>query len=196
MVILWILFAVCCLFLFVALRSEKSRAEGFVDLSSTLKDVSTQAIDAAPSTTELKMHYRALLLFADADIRSQGTKALRILADFRNRVYGPRDFRSDFKVEDILANWPTWMTPLDTTAKEQPPAAMDAVTAERRMLAYLQKNFPQEPNLQSAPSIVRSLIDDFGTRFVFDTGPVTLRSDFTPQTLLKDWVNPIQAPAM
>ena len=165
------------------------------DMSGILSSVSTQALDSAPSTTELKMHYRALLLFADADFRSQGTKALRILADFRDRVYGPHDFRADLKVEDILANWPSWMTPLDSNVKETPPAAMDAVTAERRMLAYLQKNFPEEPNLKEPPSIVRSLIEDFGRRFVFDADPVTLRTDFMSQPLLKGWVNPIQAPA-
>lgn len=193
MVLLWILFLGSCLILFMTLRSPKS-VESFVDLSATMKAVSTQALDAAPSTTEVKMHYRALLLFADADIRAQGTKALRVLADFRDRVYGPHDFRTDFKVEDILANWPDWMTPLDSTVKETPPTAIDAVHAERRMLAYLQKNFPEEPNLQKAPSIVRSLIEDFGRRFVFDADPVTLRSDFMSQPLLKDWVNPIQAP--
>ena len=197
MVILWILFVGCCLILFMALRPQPQpqSTEAFADMSDILQSVSTQAVDAAPSTTELKMHYRALLLFADADIRAQGTKALRILADFRDRVYGPRDFRPDLKVEDILGNWPTWMTPLDSTVKETPPAAMDAVTAERRMLAYLQKNFPEEPNLQTAPSIVRSLIEDFGNRFVFTAPPVTLRTDFAPQRLLKDWINPIQAPA-
>jgi hypothetical protein len=194
MVLLWILFIGGCLLLLMTVRPSPKSIESFADLSSTLKAVSTQALDAAPSTTEVKMHYRALLLFADADIRAQGTKALRILADFRNRVYGPQDFRADFKVEDILANWPDWMTPLDSTVKETPPGATDAVQAERRMLAYLQKNFPEEPNLQKAPSIVRSLIEDFGRRFVFDADPVTLRSDFMSQPLLKDWVNPIQAP--
>ena len=193
MVLLWILFVGSCIILFMTLRSPKS-VESFVDLSAAMKAVSTQAVDSAPSTTEVKMHYRALLLFADTDIRAQGTKALRVLADFRDRVYGPRDFRTDFKVEDILGDWPDWMTPLDSTVKETPPSASDAVQAERRMLAYLQKNFPEEPNLQKAPSIVRSLIEDFGRRFVFDADPVTLRPDFMSQPLLKDWVNPIQAP--
>jgi hypothetical protein len=194
MVLLWILFIGCCVLLLMTFRPPTKSIESFADLSATMKAVSTQALDAAPSTTEVKMHYRALLLFADADIRAQGTKALRILADFRNRVYGPQDFRTDFMVEDILANWPDWMTPLDSTVKETAPTATDAVQAERRMLAYLQKNFPEEPNLQKAPSIVRSLIEDFGRRFVFDADPVTLRSDFMSQPLLKDWVNPIQAP--
>jgi len=194
MVLLWILF-IGCILLLVAFRKGPNSTERFIDLSDTLKAVSTQALDAAPSTTELKMHYRALLLFADADIRAQGTKALRVLADFRDRVYGPRDFRVDFKVEDILGNWPAWMTPLDSTVKEPAPSATDAVQSERRMLAYLQKNFPEEPNLKKAPSIVRSLIEDFGRRFVFETDPVTLRADFMSQPLLKDWVNPIQAPS-
>jgi len=195
MVLLWILFLGSCILLLLTFRTRNPRAEeSFVNLSDQLKSVSTQALDAAPSTTELKMHYRALLLFADADIRAQGTKALRVLADFRDRVYGPRDFRTDFKVEDILANWPDWMTPLDSNVKETPPNATDAVQSERRMLAYLQKNFPEEPNLKEAPSIVRSLIEDFGRRFVFDADPVTLRADFMSQPLLKDWVNPIQAP--
>ena len=192
MVLLWILFVGACLLLVLSLRPT---VEPFA-LADVLTSVSTQALDSAPSTTELKMHYRALLLFADADIRSTGTKALRILADFRDRVYGPHDFRPDLKVEDILGNWPTWMTPLDSSVKETPPAAMDAVTAERRMLAYLQRNFPEEPNLKEQPSIVRSLIEDFGRRFIFNPDvPVTLRDDFMKEKLLKDWVNPIQAPA-
>ena len=196
MVLLWILFIGCCFLLIMTLRKDPKSVESFVgsSLTAAMNAVSTQALDAAPSTTEVKMHYRALLLFADADIRAQGTKALRILADFRDRVYGPHDFRTDFKVEDVLAEWPDWMTPLDSTVKEPAPSATDAVQAERRMLAYLQKNFPEEPNLQQAPSIVRSLIEDFGRRFVFDADPVTLRTDFMSQPLLKDWVNPIQAP--
>ena len=196
MVLLWILFIGCCFLLIMTLRKDPKSVESFAgsSLTAAMNAVSTQALDAAPSTTEVKMHYRALLLFADADIRAQGTKALRILADFRDRVYGPHDFRTDFKVEDVLAEWPDWMTPLDSTVKEPAPSATDAVQAERRMLAYLQKNFPEEPNLQQAPSIVRSLIEDFGRRFVFDADPVTLRTDFMSQPLLKDWVNPIQAP--
>lgn len=155
--------------------------------------MSTMALDSAPSTSEVKIHYKKLLLFADADIRATGTKALRLLADFRDRVYGPRDFRPNLKVEDVLANYPAWLPPLDPTVKEAPPSPQDAVTAELRMLAYLQRNFPQEPGADDQTgSIVRLLIEDFGYRFVFDrdTETVELDPNFLKTPLLQNWTNP------
>jgi hypothetical protein len=157
-----------------------------------MADLTTRALDAAPSTSEVKQHYKTLLVFADSDIRQQGTKGLRILADFRDRVYGPRDFRAELKVEDFLANWPSWLPPLDTTIQEPAPAAEDAVTAESRMLAYLQRYFPQEDTVdQQTGSTIRNMIEDFGRRFVFEDGEtVQLRPDFLAQPLLQNWRNP------
>ena len=157
-----------------------------------IMDMTMQALDSAPSTSEVKTHYKNLLVYADADIRATGTKALRLLADFRDRVYIPHDFRADLTVDDILGNWPSWLPPLDTTMKEPVPSTNDAVTAELRMLAYLQKNFPQESNMDEATgSIVKLLIEDFGRRFVFNEGEaVTLKDDFLRVSITKDWVNP------
>jgi hypothetical protein len=160
-----------------------------------MSELTTQALDAPPSTSELKNHYKGLLLFVDDDIRKSGFKGLRILADFRNRVYGRCDFRDNLKTEDVLASWPAWLPPLSNTIKEPVPTEEDAVTAESKMLAYLVRNFPREPT--SSPdeteSTVRNLIEDFGYRFVFKKGreTETVAPDFAPKTLLKDWVNPI-----
>lgn len=158
-------------------------------------ELSTQALDAAPTTSEVKQHYSNLLLFANHDIHQSGTKALRILADFRDRVYGPRNFRSDLTTEDFLADWPTWLPPLDPTLSEQPvPSVDDAVSAEAKMLAYLQQYFPQEDSVdEQTGSTIRNLIQDFGMRFVFEEPPVVLRPDFLKQPLLQNWRNPAAA---
>lgn len=152
-----------------------------------------EALDAAPSTSEVKDHYKTLLLYTDADFRGSGVKSMRLLGDFRDRVYGPHNFRKSLKVEDILANWPAWIPPLDKTTKESAPTKDEAVNAELRVLAYLQKNFPQEPGSSSElGSVVRNIIDDFGYRFVFEKGKetVALKPDFLKVPLTKDWVNP------
>jgi hypothetical protein len=160
-----------------------------------MSELTTQALDAPPSTSELKNHYKTLLIFVDDDIRKNGFKGLRILADFRNRVYGRCDFRDDLKTEDVLANWPSWLPPLDTTIKEPVPPEEDAVTAESKMLAYLARNFPKEPKTakDETANTVRSLLDDFGYRFVFKRGKEVenVAPDFAPNLLLKDWINPI-----
>jgi hypothetical protein len=196
---LWSIFLGSILFLLFSLYIEYSRPkETFVSgggniAGITLQDMTTRALDAAPSTSEVKTHYKTLLLYAHSDIQKQGTKGLRILADFRDRVYGPRNFRPDLTVEDFLANWPTWIPPLDTTITEPVPDVTDAVTAEVRMLAYLQKNYPEEASVdEQTGSVVRNLIQDFGYRFVFDkaTQTVALGPDFLKQPLLTNWVNP------
>jgi hypothetical protein len=179
--------------------SRAAAHEGFADLPGpagiSLQQISTQALDSAPTTSEAKQHYKTLLVFAAADIQKQGTAGLRLLADFRDRLFGPRDFREDLKAEDFLANWPDWMPPLDTTIQEPVPPSSDAVNAEARLLAYLQKNFPIEDQVDAQTgSVIRGLIEDFGRRFVFEPGePVTLRPDFLKVPLLRGWTNPIQA---
>ena len=159
----------------------------------SLMDMSTAALDAAPSTSEVKIHYKNLLLFANADIQKQGTQGLRILADLRDRLFGPRDFRDNLIVPDFIGNWPDWMPPMDPDIQEPIPAITDAVTAEVRILAYLQTNFPQEPNVdEQTGSTIRNLIEDIGYRFVFKEGieAVALRPDFLTESLLQDWRNP------
>jgi hypothetical protein len=173
--------------------------EPFLDVEAVnLSELTTQALDAAPSTDELKNHYKALLIYVNDDLRKTSYKSLRILADFRNRVYRRCEFRNNFKTDDVLANWPKWLPPIDTTIDEPVPSVDDAVTAETKMLSYLSKNFPQEAKLDSKSvtnSVVRNLIEDFGYRFVFKRGKEVARlaPDFTPQNLLKDWVNPVGA---
>lgn len=191
----WVLWGILALLTIVLIAGlQRPTEEGFGDLPD-ISEMTTEALDAPPSTSELKNHYKALLLFVDDDIRKNGIKGLRILADFRNRVYGRCDFRDDLKTEDVLANWPSWLPPLDITIKEPAPSVDDAVTAESKMLAFIARNFPQEPSTSKdePASIVRSLIQDFGYRFVFKKGREKERvaPDFTPRKLLKDWVNPV-----
>lgn len=159
----------------------------------SLLDMSTAALDATPSTPEVKIHYKNLLLFANDDIQKQGTMGLRILGDLRDRLFGPRDFRDNLVVSDFIGNWPAWMPPMDPDMQEPIPPITDAVTAEVRILAYLQSNFPQEQNVdEQTGSTIRNLIEDIGYRFVFKQGieAVALRPDFLSEPLLKDWRNP------
>jgi hypothetical protein len=61
------------------------------------------------------------------------------------------------------------------------------------MLAYLQKNFPQEDMVDDQTrSTIRNLVEDFGYRFVFKKGEeeVQLKPDFMAQPLVKGWTNP------
>lgn len=200
-----LLLAVSVLVVLYAVRSEsKGYVEGYTNGVGTvagvsLMDMNTQALDSAPTTSEVKGFYTTLLLYADADIRKQGTAALRILADFRDRLYGRRNFRANLTANDILADWPAWLPPLDPTVKEAPPAQEDAVYAESRLLAYLQKNYPQETTVdEQTGSTVRNLIEDFGYRFVFVRGEetVALRPDFLDRPLLDGWKNPVMASAV
>ena len=163
------------------------------NLGVSLTELSTKALDSAPTTSEAKQHYKNLLVFANDDLRKQGTQGLRILADFRDRVYGRRDFRDDLTVEDFLANWPAWLPPIDPTSQEPIPDVATAVMAESSLLSYLQKNFPQESQVdEQTGSTIRNLVEDFGYRFVFKRGRETVRlaPDFLREPLLKDWKNP------
>jgi hypothetical protein len=196
--VLWLLLGICIVAIVAHWRISTitTETEGFVTMGGgfgglNINTMTNQALDSAPTTSEVKQHYTNLLLFADSDIRQSGTKALRILADFRDRCFAQPNFRDNLTVDDILANWPDWLPPLDPTMKEPSPSVEDAVTAELKMLAYLQKNFPQEDLVdEQTGSTIRNLIQDFGLRFVFESPPVQLRSDFLAQPLLANWRNP------
>ncbi len=174
--------------------------EGFVDpLGSiagiSLQQVTTRALDAAPSTSEIKDFYKILLVFADADIRRQGTDGLRILADLRDRLFDRPDFRDNLTYDDFIANWPEWLPPLDPAQQETPPAVEEAVTAESRILAFLQRNYPAVTSNvadEQTNDIVLALVRDFGFRFVFKEGEeeVQLKSTFMSKPLLQGWANP------
>jgi len=189
---LYVLAVVAIMILVVRPRVHESYLNMGGNMGINLAQLSTQALDSAPTTSEVKNHYKNLLVFANDDIQKQGVKGLRILADFRDRVYGKRNFRDDLKVEDFMANWPAWLPPLDQTIKEPVPDSSAAVMAESSMLAYLQKNFPQESMVdEQTGSTIRNLVEDFGRRFVFKkTETVELAPDFLRQPLLKDWKNP------
>jgi hypothetical protein len=196
--ILWGLLLISIGALMIHYGFHTATTEGFVTQGGSvagisLMDISTQALDAAPTTSELKDYYKSLLIFCDADIRQQGTKGLRILADFRDRVYGPRDFRANLTVDDFLGNYPDWLPPLSTEIQEPVPTTEEAVMAELRMLAYLQKNYPQEATVdEQTGSTIRNLIEDFGYRFVFIQGQETVQlpPDFLLTPLTQGWSNP------
>jgi hypothetical protein len=164
----------------------------------SLTDLSTRALDLAPSTSEIKDEYKKLLLFAHDDIQKKGTTGLRILSDLRSRLFGDRNFRQNLTKDDFISNWPSWLPPMDPTITEPIPDVTAAVGAESRILAYLQKNYPQEQNVdEQTGSVVRGIIEDFGFRFVFDraTETVELDPNFLRQPLLKNWVNPTTLPS-
>jgi hypothetical protein len=158
-----------------------------------LQKVTTAALDAAPTTSEVKNHYRKLLLYTDDDIRNQGAHcSLRILKEHSSRLFDKADLKSTLTVDDVLANWPAWMAPINTEHKELVPTKEDAIQAHTKILAYLQKNYPQESNVgEETGSILRNLWQDFGTRFVFEDGQTPqLRPDLDPSKLLNNWKNP------
>ena len=129
------------------------------------------ALDSSPSTSEVKGYYKTLLLFADDDFKGAGVKSMRLLGDFRDRLFANKNFRKSLRASDILNNYPKWLVPLDTTTKETVPSTEEAVQAELRVLSYLQTNFPQEPDVvPQVGSIVTHIINDFGSRFVFEKG--------------------------
>jgi hypothetical protein len=158
----------------------------------SISDSVIEAIDTAPSTSEVKGHYKTLLIYANSDFRGSGIKSMRLLGDLRDRLFGPRNFRKSLKVEDILANWPAWLPPLATDTPEIVPSTEDAVTAELRVLSYIQKNFPEEPGVDSKMgSVVQNIIKDFAYRFVYESNEtMVLKSDFLLVPLTKDWLNP------
>lgn len=161
----------------------------------SLQQVTTRALDAAPSTSETKDFYKILLVFADADIRRQGTDGLRILADMRDRLFDRPDFRDNLTYTDFTANWPEWLPPLDPTQQEPVPSVEEAVTAEARLLAFLQRNYPAVTSGvadDQTNDVVLALVRDFGFRFVFKEGEeqVQLKSDFMSKPLLQGWANP------
>jgi len=205
-IILWALVVIvaliCGALIMVSGNQRRRVAEPFIDpLGSiagvSLQQVTTRALDAAPTVSEVKDFYKTLLVFADADIRKQGTNGLRILADLRDRLFARPDFRDDLTYDDFLANWPAWLPPLDPTQQQPVPSVDDAVTAEARILAFLQRNFPAVTSGvadDQTNDIVLALVRDFGNRFVFKEGvePVELKPDFMAKPLLQNWVNPVR----
>ena len=165
-----------------------------VDIESSLEpfDTSMEAIDSSPSTSEAKGYYKTLLVFANSDAAGSSIAYHRILGDLRDRLFKKKSFRSSLISSQILENYPKWIPPLETAQKEPVPSIQDAVQAELRILSYIQKNYPQEPDVvPQTGSIVTNIINDFATRFVFDSKePIELRPDFMVIPLTRGWTNP------
>lgn len=208
MTLLLVIFIVCLISMILlvgggiprVLLSSAPSKEPFVGWGGSLSGVSLQtmssaALDKAPSTSEVKDAYKLLLLYAGASIKAGGdeaVKALRILADLRDRLFDERDFRDTLTTDDFLGDWPPWLPPLDTTIAEPTYTCADAAVAESQVLAYLQRYFPQEDSVdEQTGSTIRNLIEDIGTRFVFEPGdPVNLSETFLRTPLLRGWVSP------
>jgi hypothetical protein len=204
--LLWVLFGLSLLITIRAIIVEDFDSSGRIT-GVSLSEMSTQALDAAPTASEAKLHYKTLLLFAGDDIKKQGTSGLRILADFRDRVftqpgvtydmrlpdgtYPKMNFRRDLTVDDFLNNWPSWMPALDPTIREPIPTVTDAVHAESKLLAFLQRYYPNGGDVQTQ-QVLNGLIQDFAYRFVYDQGvQYQLVPDITTRSLLQNWVNPV-----
>lgn len=204
--LLWVLFGLSLLITARVIILEGFDSSGRMP-GMSLTEMSTQALDAAPTSSEAKIHYKTLLLFAGDDIKKQGTAGLRILADFRDRVYTQPgvtydmrlpngryptvNFRKDLTVNDFLDNWPSWMPALDPTIREPTPTSTDAVHAESKLLAFLQRYYPNGGDVQTQ-QVVNGLIQDFAYRFVYDQEvQYQLVPDITSRSLLENWVNPV-----
>lgn len=161
--------------------------ETFDSMSSSM-----EALDSSPSTSEVKGYYKTLLIFAHSDAADSSIKSHRILGDLRDRLFKKKTFRSSLAASQILDNYPKWLSPLDTTQKEPTPSVQDAVQAELRILSYIQKNFPQEPDMvPQTGSMVTNIINDFALRFVFEPNQgIELRPDFMVIPLTRGWKNP------
>lgn len=204
--LLWVLFGLSLLITTGTIIREGFDSSGRIS-GVSLTEMSTQALDAAPTASEAKIHYKTLLLFAGDDIKKQGTNGLRILADFRDRVYTqpgvtydmrlpdgtyPKmNFRRDLTVADFLDNWPSWMPALDPTIREPIPTVTDAVHAESKLLAFIQRYYPNGGDVQTQ-QVLNGLIQDFASRFVYEAGVTyQLVPDITSRSLLQNWVNPV-----
>ena len=198
--VLWILLGISVGIILYTMQPVK---ESFVGFGGSIAGVSLQkssneALDRAPSTSEVKDDYKLLLIYSAAAMRKGGQEsvlALRVLADLRDRLYDKHDFREKLVTEDFKGNWPSWLPPIDTTIEEPTYTCADASTAEAHILAYLQKNFPQEANVdEQTGSTIRNIVEDFGYRFVFKRGEETveLSKKFLVKPLLKGWISPCQ----
>lgn len=198
--ILWIVL-ITSIFVLVLTVSQNNHTEGFDGggggiTAINLQQLSTDALDRAPSTSEVKDDYKLLLVFADASMKAGGSsavQALRVLADLRDRLFDKHDFRDNLKSDEFLAEFPKWLPPLDPTITEPAHTCVEAATAEAHVLAFLQKNFPQEASAsEETGSTIRNIIEDFGYRFVFKRGveQVVLAQGFLTKPLLRGWVSP------
>lgn len=188
--VVWSILIGGLLIAFLAWRLDRpSVTEPFDDAIDFTK-FSTQARDAAPTTSEVKNHYKALLLYSNDKLQSnqdnEASKALCILGSIRDALYDHPNFRSNLVPNDIIANWPTWLPPLDPTIKEPIPAIDTVKMGRMKILAYIQKNFRSVDTVdEGTGTTLRNLYTDFGKRFVFDDGEtVSLRKDLlvTPLT--------------
>ena len=201
--ILWFVLCISIVLLWIGIRTPFLHGqEKFANWDGgvtgvSLQQLSTDALDRAPSTSEVKDDYTLLLVYADYAMRKGGddaVKALRVFADMRDRLFDVHDFRDNLVLDDFRGNWPEWLTQPDP-AVDVAYTCMDAATAEAHVLAFLQKNYPQEDKVdEQTGSTIRNIIEDFGYRFVFKkrSETVELAEEFLKKPLLRGWSSPCQ----
>ena len=200
--ILWGILIVGCLILYVSWRFDRPTVkESFLNQSGQADTaaVSTVALDAAPTTSEVKGHYKNVLLWTEDALKKGNGKALKLISDFSDRHFKKRDLREKLKTSEVLEPWPKFLPPLDTSIDQDPPSVDVAANSERAILAYLQKNYPQEKDVdEETRSMVRNLIEDIAYRFVYKKGEETmqLKDDYMKEELVKGWQSPISEPPL
>ena len=200
--ILWGILIVGCLALYVSWRFDRPTVkESFLNQSGQADTaaVSTVALDAAPTTSEVKGHYKNVLLWTEDALKKGNGKALKLISDFSDRHFKKRDLREKLKTSEVLEPWPKFLPPLDTSIDQDPPSVDVAANSERAILAYLQKNYPHEKDAdEETRSMVRNLIEDIAYRFVYKKGEETmqLKDDYMKEELVKGWQSPISEPPL
>jgi len=201
--ILWGILIVGCLVLYVSWRFDQPKVkEGFDGTINQSGQADTTAfsavaLDAAPTTSEVKGHYKNVLLWTDDAMKKGNGKALRLVSDFSDRHFQKGTLREKLKTSDILDPWPKFLPPLDTSIDQDPPSGDIAADSERAILAYIRKNYPQEKDVdQETRSMVRNLIEDIAYRFVYEKSEETMRlkDDYMKEDLLKGWASPLSSP--
>ena len=130
-ILLWCLFIVGIVIAFLAWRFDR-KIENFASDSSDsgidFAKMSMQAMDSAPTTSELKNHYKSLLIYVDDKFKNGssnvdndkdqgGRRAMCLISSLGQVLYNRPGLREDFVVEDVMRDWPKWISPLDPTIK-------------------------------------------------------------------------------
>ena len=180
-IIVWLSIVVVCL-------------TGYIYVTESVKEPfssTINAIDAPPTSTEVKKYYKDLLIYVDSSIKSQTNHATILLTLIRSKIYKKGDLRRS--LINILDKYPKWIPEYITAVPEIVPQNSDVVAAVLGILAYIQRYYPNEPDfLTGTTSTVQNIINDFATRFVYEPNQkMEYKPDFNPHTLTQKWSNPL-----
>jgi len=188
-IILWTFLIGAVVITCVAWAFDKRTIERFVDGVDTSAMI-MQARDSAPTTSEMKNHYKSFLLYVNDKLTnnngSESSKTLCIVRTLGTKLFGRNDVRSTFTYNDIMSPWPTWLPPIDPTIRAPVYTATDAQNSRNKILAYLKRYFGRAEE-DDTGTTVRNLYTDIGQRFFFEQGEtVTFQDDFDPRKLTND----------